>query len=247
MGAGFDSSIGGDVPDWDNTESRESDEDAAWRELVARFTEPVATTGPAPWPERENVPGPQLPRGAGGPGGTPGGRHEAGRLPGLDGPRGTDVPRADGPRVEGPRADELASPVPTSPVPTSPVLASPVPTDLVTRKGCTVRADLARPEAIAAQTDGGARTGAAAPKASVPPTARAVRAAREARPARPGWAARAGQAPAKARRGPGEPREPRGIKTAGRRAAPRGYAGSMTRAPGGPSARTGGRGRTNRT
>ena len=45
------------MPDWDNTESRESDEDAAWRDLVARFEEPVTTTGPAPWPERENVPG----------------------------------------------------------------------------------------------------------------------------------------------------------------------------------------------
>ena len=58
MGAGFDSDIGGDVPDWDNTESRESDEDAAWRDLVARFEEPLTTTGPAPWPERENVPCP---------------------------------------------------------------------------------------------------------------------------------------------------------------------------------------------
>jgi hypothetical protein len=48
------------VPDWDNTESRESDEDAAWRDLVARFEEPVATAGPAPWPERENVPGQRL-------------------------------------------------------------------------------------------------------------------------------------------------------------------------------------------
>ena len=52
MESGFDSDIGGDVPDWDNTESRESDEDAAWRDLVARFEEP--TTGPVPWPEREN-------------------------------------------------------------------------------------------------------------------------------------------------------------------------------------------------
>ena len=48
MEAGFDSDIGGDVPDWDNTESRESDEDAAWRDLVARFEEPTTTTGPAP-------------------------------------------------------------------------------------------------------------------------------------------------------------------------------------------------------
>ncbi len=47
------------MPDWDNTESRESDEDAAWRDLVARFEEPTTTTGPAPWPDRENVPGPR--------------------------------------------------------------------------------------------------------------------------------------------------------------------------------------------
>jgi hypothetical protein len=53
--AGFDSDIGGDVPDWDSTESRESDEDAAWRDLVARFDAPVITTEPIPWPERENV------------------------------------------------------------------------------------------------------------------------------------------------------------------------------------------------
>ena len=57
MEAGFDSDIGGDVPDWDNTESRESDEDAAWRDLVARFEEPTTATGPTPWPERENMPG----------------------------------------------------------------------------------------------------------------------------------------------------------------------------------------------
>ena len=60
--SGFDSDIGGDVPDWDNTESRESDEDAAWRDLVARFEEPATPAGPAPWPERENVPG-QRPQG----------------------------------------------------------------------------------------------------------------------------------------------------------------------------------------
>jgi hypothetical protein len=54
--AGFNSDIGGDVPDWDSTESRESDEDAAWRDLVARFDAPATTTEPAPWPEREDVP-----------------------------------------------------------------------------------------------------------------------------------------------------------------------------------------------
>ena len=58
MGAGFDSDIGGDVPDWDSTESRESDEDAAWRDLVARFDAPATTTEPAPWPERESMPSP---------------------------------------------------------------------------------------------------------------------------------------------------------------------------------------------
>ena len=44
------------MPDWDNTESRESDEDAAWRDLVARFEEPTTTAGPVPWPDREDVP-----------------------------------------------------------------------------------------------------------------------------------------------------------------------------------------------
>jgi hypothetical protein len=58
VGAGFDSDIGGDVPDWDSTESRESGEDAAWRDLVARFDAPATTTEPEPWPERENVPSP---------------------------------------------------------------------------------------------------------------------------------------------------------------------------------------------
>jgi len=51
------------VPDWDDTESRESDEDAAWRDLVARFDEPITGTEPVPWPERENVPGAR-PRGS---------------------------------------------------------------------------------------------------------------------------------------------------------------------------------------
>jgi hypothetical protein len=44
------------VPDWDNTESRESDEDAAWRDLVARFDAPRAAEGPVPWPTLEDVP-----------------------------------------------------------------------------------------------------------------------------------------------------------------------------------------------
>jgi hypothetical protein len=44
------------VADWDNTESREHDEDAAWRDLVARFDAPLAEQQPVPWPEREDVP-----------------------------------------------------------------------------------------------------------------------------------------------------------------------------------------------
>ena len=44
-----------DVPDIDSTESASSDEDAAWRDLIARFDAPVATEEPAPWPDRENT------------------------------------------------------------------------------------------------------------------------------------------------------------------------------------------------
>src|SRR5580693_1165943 len=46
---------GGDVPDWDNTESRERDEDAAWRDLVARFDAPLTEQQPVPWPAREDM------------------------------------------------------------------------------------------------------------------------------------------------------------------------------------------------
>jgi hypothetical protein len=43
------------VPDWDNTESRERDEDAAWRDLVARFDAPLTGQQPVPWPAREDM------------------------------------------------------------------------------------------------------------------------------------------------------------------------------------------------
>jgi hypothetical protein len=43
------------VPDWDSTERSESDEDAAWRDLVARFDSPVTAQEPVPWPEREDT------------------------------------------------------------------------------------------------------------------------------------------------------------------------------------------------
>ena len=86
MEAGFESDIGGDVPDWDNTESRESDEDAAWRDLVARFEEPTTAAGPIPWPDRENVSGPP-PQAVRGPDGT-GGTSE---VHGADGAQGTET------------------------------------------------------------------------------------------------------------------------------------------------------------
>jgi hypothetical protein len=77
---GFERS-GGDVPDWDNTESRERDEDAAWRDLVARFDAPLAGQGPAPWPDREDMPAEPAPAadGVGGPDAARGadGRHRA--------------------------------------------------------------------------------------------------------------------------------------------------------------------------
>jgi len=41
------------VPDWDDTES-ERDEDAAWRDLVARFDAPLTAQEPIPWPARED-------------------------------------------------------------------------------------------------------------------------------------------------------------------------------------------------
>jgi hypothetical protein len=73
------------VPDWDNTESRESDEDAAWRDLVARFDAPLTGQEPVPWPAREDVLTDRAPR--------PDGASEA------DGARGSDG------KHRGPKAD----------------------------------------------------------------------------------------------------------------------------------------------
>jgi hypothetical protein len=66
------------VPDWDNTESREPDEDAAWRDLVARYDAPLTTQQPVPWPEREDVPG------------TPAGTPEVSEAAETDEPHGDD-------------------------------------------------------------------------------------------------------------------------------------------------------------
>jgi hypothetical protein len=79
------------VPDWDNTESRESDEDAAWRDLVARFEEPTTTAGPVPWPDREDMPRPPGVHGVSG-------AHEARDTQGTQGSQGTQetqAPRGD--------------------------------------------------------------------------------------------------------------------------------------------------------
>ena len=80
------------MPDWDNTESRESDEDATWRDLVARFETPTTTVGPVPWPDRENVPRPrpQTAYGADAADGSPGTRGTSGSpaAPAPGGPSG---------------------------------------------------------------------------------------------------------------------------------------------------------------
>jgi len=52
------------VPDWDNAERRESDEDAAWRDLIARFDAPAADSQQLPWPDREDPDRHNMDRGA---------------------------------------------------------------------------------------------------------------------------------------------------------------------------------------
>jgi hypothetical protein len=76
------------VPDWDNTESRERDEDAAWRDLVARFDTPLTAQQPVPWPAREDT-SPEQTRETASAGGTEGahgsdGRHRGAGIDGLD-------------------------------------------------------------------------------------------------------------------------------------------------------------------
>jgi hypothetical protein len=96
------------VPDWDNTESRESDEDATWRDLVARFETPTTTAGPVPWPDREDVPRPrpQTAHGADGADGSPGSRG-TNTSPAAPGVPGEDDPgtQSDGLATQGPRED----------------------------------------------------------------------------------------------------------------------------------------------
>jgi hypothetical protein len=79
---------GGNVPDWDNTDSRERDEDAAWRDLVARFDAPTDAEQPAPWPAREDMPTEPVreTEGANGAEGARGsdGKHRGPEIDGLD-------------------------------------------------------------------------------------------------------------------------------------------------------------------
>jgi hypothetical protein len=76
------------VPDWDNTESRERDEDAAWRDLVARFDAPLTAQQPVPWPAREDMSPPPTREtdGAGEAEGARGsdGKHRGAEIEGLD-------------------------------------------------------------------------------------------------------------------------------------------------------------------
>ena len=74
------------MPDWDNTESRERDEDAAWRDLVARFDAPLTAQQPVPWPAREDM-SPEPARETDGAGGAEGARGPDGKHcgPELDG------------------------------------------------------------------------------------------------------------------------------------------------------------------
>ena len=76
------------MPDWDNTESRERDEDAAWRDLVARFDAPLTAQQSVPWPAREDMSPPPTREtdGAGEAEGSRGsdGKHRGAEIDGLD-------------------------------------------------------------------------------------------------------------------------------------------------------------------
>jgi hypothetical protein len=44
-----------DVPEWDPNSDEDAREDAAWRDLVARYDTPLSAQEPVPWPEREEM------------------------------------------------------------------------------------------------------------------------------------------------------------------------------------------------
>jgi hypothetical protein len=87
------------VPDWDNTESRERDEDAAWRDLVARFDAPLTAQQPVPWPAREDM-SPSQTRETDGAGGAEGargsdGKHRGAEIDGLESEHGRHTADAE--------------------------------------------------------------------------------------------------------------------------------------------------------
>ncbi len=90
--ADFDFWRGGDVADRDNTDSGASDEDAVWRDLVARYDAPLTAEEPAPWPEREGD-------GAAGAAGVQG--VGVGRGPGVLGGGAGEMPGAPGAGTDG--------------------------------------------------------------------------------------------------------------------------------------------------
>jgi hypothetical protein len=49
------------VAEWDPNSDEDAREDAAWRDLVARFDSPLSAQDPVPWPEREEMPPPPPP------------------------------------------------------------------------------------------------------------------------------------------------------------------------------------------
>ena len=89
-----------------------SDEEAAWRDLVAQYSTPAAADGAAPWPVREELPGArQPPPGASGPlgaSGAPGDGQRAG-----DGDGGEDADPAQAHPQEW--ADPVPGVIPTPP------------------------------------------------------------------------------------------------------------------------------------
>lgn len=91
------------MPDWDNTDSRERDEDAAWRDLVARFDAPLTEQQPVPWPDCEDMSS-EPARETGGDSGAAG-RHGRPGTDGIHDPEVLQVPR----RIRGPVARGVPS------------------------------------------------------------------------------------------------------------------------------------------
>lgn len=88
-----------------------SDEEAAWRDLVAHYGTPAVTDGAAPWPVREDVPGGQQPSPAG-----PGSSGEQGD-PGLALPPAPGWPDPVPGVIPAPPAARIIRPATPAPLP----------------------------------------------------------------------------------------------------------------------------------